>query len=88
MNAAQTIEQHMFAPAEEIDSLAVSPPVSEMSTTLIPVASTFVTVTEVVTISTADPDTHIRTTMGICGQLIAEHHGQDTLATLTRPGID
>lgn len=43
---------------------------------VVPVMSTSVTapgiVTEVVTISTADLDNHIRATMGTCGQLVAE----------------
>jgi hypothetical protein len=62
----------MFTQAGEADSLAVSLPASEKSTALVPVAPTSVTVTEVVTVSTADLDKHIRATMGTCGQLVAE----------------
>jgi len=71
-NMDQPIEQPMFSPAGEADSLAVLLPASEKSTALVPVAATSVTVTEVVTVSTADLDKHIRATMGTCGQLVAE----------------
>jgi len=72
MDLEQTIEQPMFAPSGDTDSLVVLLPVSEMSTASVPAASTSVTVTEVVTISTAELDKHIRAIMDTCGQLVAE----------------
>jgi len=72
MDVEQQIEQPMFTTAGQDDSRTVVLPVSEKSTALVKVAPTSVTVTEVVTVSTADLDKHIRATMGTCGQLVAE----------------